>query len=201
MIKLSTRLPKSFHLALSGGVDSIAACHFLSKKHTVTAIYVNQNEDDSEATEDLVRRFCDKNNIELKIYSYIDEKDKSLSLEEYWREERYKIFHAIDDTVVTCHHLDDCVETWIWSSMHGIGKIIPNANKNVVRPFLQTKKIEFERYAIKNDLPFVVDNSNLDLSRTRNYIRRVIMPHVLEVNPGIQKTILKKVISDANCVY
>ena len=38
----------------------------------------------------------------------------------------------------------------------------------------------------------VEDNYNNDMSLTRNYIRNIMMPHILVVNPGIEKVIKKK---------
>jgi tRNA(Ile)-lysidine synthase len=123
-----------------------------------------------------------------------------MSQEEWWREERYKWIDTYADRhlpIVTCHHLDDCVETWIWSSMHGTGKIIPYARgSRVFRPFRQTRKRDFEMWANLNNVPYLEDDSNTDTCYTRNYIRHKMMPHVLQVNPGIHKTIAKKVKND-----
>ena len=118
---------------------------------------------------------------------------KEESQEEYWRNERYKFFHSINGTVVTGHHLDDCVETWIWSSMHGTGKIIPYQNKNVIRPFMLNRKRELELWANLNTVDYLEDDTNKDTCYTRNYIRHEMMPHVERINPGITKVISKKV--------
>jgi len=98
--------------------------------------------------------------------------------------------------VVTCHHLDDCVETWVWSSMHGTGKIIPYRRNGVIRPFRTTRKRQLELWAAMHNVPYLEDDSNADVCYTRNYIRHEMMPHVLRVNPGIHKTIAKKVRDD-----
>ena len=115
------------------------------------------------------------------------------SQEEYWRNERYKFLHSINAPIITGHHLDDCVETWAWSSMHGNGKIIPYANKNVIRPFRLNRKKELQLWANLNNVSYIEDKTNTDTRHTRNYIRHKMMPHVLRVNPGIHKVIAKKV--------
>jgi len=51
---------------------------------------------------------------------------------------------------------------------------------------------------LKN-IPWIEDDTNTDTCYTRNYIRHEMLPHVLNVNPGIHKTIAKKVREDA-CV-
>ena len=47
-----------------------------------------------------------------------------------------------------------------------------------------------------NNVPYINDPSNKDTSLRRNYIRHELMPHALEVNPGIFKMISKKVAED-----
>jgi tRNA(Ile)-lysidine synthase len=66
----------------------------------------------------------------------------------------------------------------------------------VFRPFRQTRKRDFEMWANLNNVPYLEDDSNTDTCYTRNYIRHKMMPHVLQVNPGIHKTIAKKVKND-----
>lgn len=98
-----------------------------------------------------------------------------------------------DETpTITCHHLDDAVETWVWSSMHGNPKIIPYSRGNIIRPFLLTKKKELEAYCERYGLIPVDDPYNRDTDLTRNYIRANMMEHVRVVNPGIDTVIIKK---------
>lgn len=196
MITLQGKLPRKIYVAVSGGVDSIAALHFLSRNHDVTALHINHNEGNSDAAEEITRSTCSSLGVKLLSKRITSTRHLRTSLEEFWRNERYSVFHNISDTVVTAHTLEDCVETWIWSSLHGVGKIIPYSNRNVIRPFRLTLKSQFIHWATKHNLSWVEDNSNTDLSLTRNYIRQVMMPHVLQVNPGIATTIKKKVQQD-----
>ena len=77
--------------------------------------------------------------------------------------------------------------------MHGNGKIIPYANKNVIRPFRLNRKKELQLWANLNNVSYIEDKTNTDTRHTRNYIRHEMMPNVLRINPGIHKTIAKKV--------
>ena len=196
MITLQGKLPRKIYLACSGGVDSVAALHFLSRNHDVTALHINHNEGNSDDSENLVRTICSNLGCGFVSKRITTTKPIRSSLEEFWRNERYSVFHNISDTVVTAHTLEDCVETWVWSSLHGTGKIIPYSNRNVVRPFRLTPKAQFIHWATKHNLSWVEDSSNTDLSLTRNYIRQVMMPQVLFINPGIATTIKKKVQQD-----
>jgi tRNA(Ile)-lysidine synthase len=47
-----------------------------------------------------------------------------------------------------------------------------------------------------HNVPWIEDDSNADTCYARNYIRHEMMPHVLKINPGIHKTIAKKVTDD-----
>jgi tRNA(Ile)-lysidine synthetase-like protein len=196
MITLQGKLPRQLYMACSGGVDSVAALHFLSRNHDVTVLHVNHAEGNADESENLVTSLCNKLNVELITKRIERAQPKNCSLEEHWRNERYSFFHKFAGTVVTAHTLDDCVETWIWSSLHGLGKSIPYTNRNVIRPFRLTSKQQLVEWATQHALPWVEDSSNLNLNLTRNYIRNIMMPHVLQVNPGIATTIKKKVQQD-----
>lgn len=193
MIKLSLKLPRTLAVAVSGGIDSVAALHFLSRNHNVTIVHVDHNEGNSDTSAAFVRALAQKYECTIITKRITSTRPTGVSPEEFWRNERYNLFHQIPQTVVTAHTLDDCVETWLWSSLHGNSKLIPFANDNVVRPFLATRKQDFIEYAKRNQLSWVEDESNNNLSLTRNYIRKELMPHALRVNPGLYKTILKKV--------
>jgi tRNA(Ile)-lysidine synthase len=193
MIKLQGKLDREVYVACSGGVDSMTVAHFLSNNHRVNLVFFNHGTNTSNKAANFVAQHADAWGFGL-IYGHGERnKPDHKSWEEHWRDERYKFFHTIHADVITAHHLDDCVETWVWSSMHGTGKIIPYRNKNVIRPFRLNRKRDLRLWSELNNVPHIEDDTNTDLRYTRNYIRHEMMPHVLRVNPGIHKTIMKKV--------
>lgn len=196
MIKVQGKLPRNLIVACSGGVDSIVAAHFLSKNHNVTLAYFNHQTQFGIKSEQWITDWAEKYNLSLIKSTITREKEKSESLEEYWRIQRYKWFNSLENPVVTAHHLDDCVETWIWSSMHGCGKIIPYKNQNVIRPFRLNEKSVFKNWAERHNLEYLDDPSNSDTNYMRNYIRHTVMPHIKVINPGINKVVRKKVSND-----
>lgn len=192
MFRIQGKIPRKVTVACSGGVDSMAIVDFLSRSHDVTVAYFDHGtEHGTDAFEFLKERY--PNMLHAKIDR---KKDQSESWEEYWRTERYKFLHSIDGLVITGHHLDDCVETWIMSSLRGEGKLIPYCNRNVIRPFRLTKKKDFVHWSLDKGINYIDDESNWDQDFDRNYIRLEMMPHVLRINPGIHKTIYKKLIKD-----
>jgi tRNA(Ile)-lysidine synthase len=197
MIKLQGKLPRKLYLACSGGVDSMAALDFLRRNHHVDVLHFDHGTAHGERAREFVANYCAKHRIGIRIDRVKETIPPGPSKEEWWRERRYEFFDYYNSApVITCHHLDDCVETWVWSSMHGTGKWIPYRRGNVIRPFRLTRKRDFEMWCGLNNVPWVEDNSNEDIHYTRNYIRHQMMPHVLRVNPGIHKTISKKVKED-----
>ena len=123
-----------------------------------------------------------------------NEVPKGESIENHWRCLRYDFFDKASDNlnVITCHHLDDAVETWLFSSMHGNARLIPERRGKYIRPFLQTRKDAFRKWCKQKDVVFLEDSSNNDVRYMRNLIRHKIIPQALKVNPGIHKTIAKK---------
>ena len=188
---------KSFALAVSGGSDSMAALDFLNNsKRNVTAIYFNHRTRHGEEAKRFVRDYCMKKCIPLIDGKIRREKKKNESLEEYWRNERYRFFKSQSAPVITAHHLDDVVEWWIYSCLHGEGQLIPYENEKygILRPFLGTTKSDLSEWNERHNVPFVEDPSNRSNDHMRNFIRNEMMSHILKVNPGITKVVKKKVI-------
>ena len=200
MIKLQGKVPRKVYVACSGGVDSMAALDFLKRKHDVFVLHFNHGTDYGFKALEFVSNYCADNDIGFLTNVTGQEREKQAreSQEEYWRSIRYDwLERCTERQIVTGHHLDDCVETWVMSSMHGTGKIIPySRNERVLRPFRLTRKRDLELWANLNNVPYVEDDSNKDTCYTRNYVRHKMMPNVLRINPGIHKTIAKKVRED-----
>jgi tRNA(Ile)-lysidine synthase len=200
MIKLQGKLPRKLYLACSGGIDSMAALDFLKRKHDVFVLHYNHRSTIKDPAMSFVEKYCADNSIGFltNCYETLPERSNRESQEEYWRRCRYNwLERCTERQIVTAHHLDDCVETWVWSSMHGTGKIIPyNRTDRVIRPFRLTRKRDLRLWADVNNVPYIEDQTNSDTQYIRNYIRHEMMSSVLKVNPGIHKTIAKKVRED-----
>jgi tRNA(Ile)-lysidine synthase len=200
MIQIQGKLEREVYVACSGGVDSMAVVDFLMKNHKVNLLFFDHG---TETSRDALRFLEDRYHpsinharMNLEIGNITRLKNKSESWEEYWRTQRYEWFHSFDVPVITCHHLDDCVETWIFTSLNGEGRIIPYANKNVIRPFRLNRKSEFTNWCRNKNVPWVEDISNEDTGYMRNFIRHEIIPKAMIVNPGLHKVIRKKVAED-----
>ena len=196
MIQLLYKLPRKITIALSGGVDSVAITDFLSNNHDMSAAFFHHGTDASDSAYDFVVNFCKDRNIKLEVGYIKNQKSKLESWEEYWRNERYNFLEAASDYVVTGHHLNDCIETYIFSTMHGTPKVIPDTRNNIHRPFLLNNKETFVDWCTRKNISWIEDTSNENVDYMRNYIRKNVVEHAYHINPGIEK-VVKRLITDA----
>jgi len=194
MIKIVAPLPPSVYVACSGGVDSMAALDFLKRRHDVTVAYFNHQTDYGHMCERNIQAYCASHDIPLMLGNLAASKPKQESQEEFWRNQRIHWFHQLSGTVVTAHHLDDCMETYLFNCLHGKHHTIAYQNGNIVRPFLTTTKNQLQSWCEKNQVPWWGDPSNMDTRFMRNHIRHNIMPQALIVNPGLAKTVKRLVV-------
>lgn len=196
MIRIIGKIPHTITIACSGGIDSMVFTHFLLQgRKKVNLAYFNHDTQHSHKAQKFVENYANDNNLNLFIGRVKGTKGKR-SLEEFWRDERYDFLQRIgSDYTITCHHLDDCVETWLMSAFHGQCKLIPfQRNENIFRPFLMTSKKVIKEYAERKGVEWCEDPSNQKTNFMRNHVRHKVMPQVLVVNPGIRNTIRKKLI-------
>lgn len=195
MIHFLGKLPQSCVVAFSGGVDSVSVVDFLMNgKRNVELAFFDHGTTSSASAEEFVVKFAKERSLALHRGHITNFRPKSRleSLEEYWRLARYDFLNTFSSPVITGHHLDDAVETWIFSSLHGMGKLIPYQRNNVIRPFLITPKSSLVEWCKRRDLRWVEDPSNTDTRFMRNLIRHNILPEALRLNPGIRTVIRKK---------
>ena len=195
MIRSAVKIPIDVAVAVSGGPDSMAALDFIRRgRKKVTALHFNHGTPFSSHAESIVVDYCNKYDIELKLGKLQSEPAPGESLENFWRIERYKFFDSVSDLpIITCHHLDDAVENWIFTSFHGNPMMIPLKRDQFLRPFLLTTKDVLMDWCDRKSVPYVHDPSNKDISFMRNFIRHEIISKVKLVNPGINKVIKKKI--------
>lgn len=196
MLQILGKFPiEPFAVACSGGIDSMVLVDLLRRfpKYKFKLLYFNHGTEHGREAQHFLEKFAEKVDIRLEVGTISRETPKKGSLEEFWRVERYRFLESFDLPIATAHNLTDCVETWLFSSIRGVPKIIPYRRNQVFRPFLMVSKAEIEEWASRNCVEYVQDPSNCDSDYTRNLIRHEMMPSVLKVNPGIE-SMLRKMI-------
>jgi len=173
----------------------MAALNFLLRgKREVTVAHFNHGTEHGGHAEAFITEFCDSHSLSLVVGRVSSRKKKSESQEAFWRRERYAFFDSLGVTpIVTCHHLDDVVETWIMTSLHGQSRVIPPVRGRFLRPFLLTRKADLRKWAVKHMVLHIHDLSNDDTKYMRNLVRHKIVPEALVVNPGLHRVVARRV--------
>lgn len=179
-------IPQEVYLAFSGGIDSMFGLHFLLKgRRKVHILTFNHGTFHGDNAEKWIK---DLDLLHVTYGKITRERHKKESPEEYYRNERYKFFSQFNEfPIITCHHLNDQVETAIMAMMQGKHYRIPYKRDNYLRPFLNITKKEIEEYAMWNKLWWIEDISNQDITIPRNRIRNIIIPTMETINPGFYK--------------
>lgn len=173
----------------------MAALSFFSVGgYSVRVAHVDHGTEHGCQARSLVLEYCKGHDIPIDLHTVTSSKPSDKSWEEFWRDERMAFFRSLSGEVITAHTLNDAMETWIWSSLHGSGKLIPIRNGNIIRPFLLNTKDNLQNFCARHQIPYLDDPSNSNTAFTRNLIRHDLMPWALRVNPGLGKVIRKKYI-------
>lgn len=196
-------------VGLSGGADSMALLHLLLhwpvEGLQVSAVHIHHGlrEETADRDEAFVRDYCAAYQVPLTVI-HVDvaqiAEEEQLTLEEAGRQVRYAHFEAVRcsvgaDCIVTAHTASDQVETMLMHMVRGCGLDglvgIPAVRGCIRRPLLCCSREEIEEYCTENEIPFVEDESNADTRFTRNYIRHRVMPMLREMNPAVERALLR----------
>ena len=189
---------KKLLLAVSGGVDSMVLLNLFYKlRFDICVVHCNfqLRGKESDGDEMLVRETCQDSYIPyfIKKFDTLEfAKENKLSIQLAARKLRYDWFQEIIslgfDYVLTAHHLDDNVETFLINFTRGTGLEgltgIPAQNGNIIRPLLPFSREEIENYALENKIQWREDSSNASDKYFRNKLRHNIVPTLKELNTG-----------------
>lgn len=187
-------------IGFSGGADSMALTHFISRKidrGRILCVHVNHMLRGDEANKDeaACEEFCRENGLRFAAYKedvtgYA--KEKGIGFEEAGREVRYRLFRSQirgeNDRILTAHNADDNAETVLMNLIRGTGLDglcgIPKSRGSILRPLLAVSRQEIEEYCVLHELAYVTDSSNLSEHYRRNRIRLSVMTVIKDMNPG-----------------
>lgn len=196
-----------FFIAVSGGIDSMVLVDLFRKlNYNFSILHCNfqLRGDESEAETQFLRDFCRTNQIHYILRYFETEKyaiENKLSTQLAARELRYNWFQEKLNQnnfqyLLTAHHADDNLETFIINLSRGTGLEgltgIPEKNDYIIRPLLLFSRDEILAYAEENNLIWKEDSSNASDKYLRNKIRHQIVPILKELHPtfleNFQKT-------------
>lgn len=197
--------------AVSGGPDSVCLAHFLSvearrKDFSLMLAHVHHGLRGRDADKDAeaVRKLGKRLGLEV-FFSKVDvpacAAGRGRGMEEAARHLRYRALARIAaghdcGKVATGHQLDDQAETVLLhllrgtrlQGLAGIPARRPLTRRiELVRPLLPITREEVSLYLKLHGLRARLDRSNLDQDRTRNWVRRKVLPLLEERNPRIRE--------------
>jgi tRNA(Ile)-lysidine synthase len=200
-------------VAYSGGLDSTVLLHVLHQLQAeisfhLSAMHVHHGLSDYA---DDWARFCDKTCSDLGVpikvsYVHVHNED-GLGIEAAARHARYSALNAAPvDYICLGHHQDDQAETFLLQlargagvkGLAGMGQV--DVKRRLLRPFLNTPRLELVSYAKQNQLQWVDDESNEDVKFDRNFIRHEVIPTFSKRYASIRKTLARSALhmADAN---
>lgn len=185
-------------VGVSGGPDSVALLHILIKLgeqlgislHVAHLNHMFRGEDaerDALMVVELARHLGVPYTVSsFDVPGY--RRARGMSAQEAAREVRYRFFEeeaakAGAAKIALGHHADDQAETILIKFLRGTGPsglkgILPVRDGYYIRPLLEVRRRDIERYCEENNLPTAQDVSNLKPVYTRNRIRLELIPQL-----------------------
>ncbi|GAB5563014.1 MAG: tRNA lysidine(34) synthetase TilS [Winogradskyella sp.] len=190
-------------IAISGGIDSVVLAHLcksLNYKFALAHCNFNLRGEESNEDEYFVIELAEQLDVEVFVENFDTEayaKEKKLSIQMAARELRYNWFDELSnqlefDYVLTAHHADDNLETFLINFLRGTGinglTGIPKYKDKYVRPLLDFSREEIEAYAKEHHIKWREDSSNSSRKYLRNKLRHEVVPILKEINPELLKS-------------
>ncbi|HMQ42746.1 MAG: tRNA lysidine(34) synthetase TilS [Confluentibacter sp.] len=187
-------------IAISGGMDSVVLarlCHNLGFKMALAHCNFNLRGNESDADEHFVLQLAEDLDLEVFVESFdtnIFAEQQKLSIQMAARKLRYDWFEALAeqlhfDYVLTAHHADDNLETFLINLTRGTGLEgltgIPEVQGKLVRPLLPFSRETIEAFAKKSHFTWRDDTSNASTKYVRNKLRHYVIPVLKQINPSL----------------
>ena len=191
-------------VGLSGGPDSVCLLTVLDRlKETFNldlhAVYVDHNLRPAETPAEIAycKKLCEGMKVDFRVKSidvkgYV--KEHGGNKQEAARDLRYRAFHEAAteiraDRIGLAHNADDQAETVFMRLIRGTGASglagMPAKRGPVIRPLLEVERKDIEAFLGSENIPCVVDSSNLKTDYFRNRFRLMIMPELKKMNPNL----------------
>ena len=209
-IKLTNTQPVV--IAFSGGMDSVCLLNLFTKlEYPLIIAHFNHGiREHADRDEQFARMYaqqlrCDFVSEKANVLGFA--KENHLSVEEAARKKRYDFLYRVArnngaQCIAVGHHADDQVETLFMHLMRGSGltglagmkeiALIPefDVEIKIIRPLLSFWRYEIDEYCAKNNLDYVVDETNFSNLYERNRIRHEILPFLNEQYSGLNQRLL-----------
>ncbi len=194
-------------VAYSGGLDSTVLLHALRHVQNelpfhLRAMHIHHGL--SPHADDWAK-FCENIAISLdvpiEIVHVSVDTDSGLGVEATARHARYDALNAAPaDFICLGHHQDDQAETILLQLARGAGvkglagMAQIDFKRRLIRPLLNTKRVDLKKYAERHQLQWIEDESNDDVKYDRNFMRHTLIPVFNERYADITKTLARSAL-------
>lgn len=194
-------------VAFSGGDDSTALLTLLADTPAVRArlraVHIDHGlHPDSRSWARACRARCRLLQVPLVVRRLRLVRAKGQSLEAVARAGRYAALAAAlrpGELLLTAHHLEDQLETVLLQLLRGAGlpglaampPVAPLGAGLLVRPLLGVARAQLRAVVQARGLRCLEDPSNADETFDRNYLRRQVLPLVVNRWPGAVRTVAR----------
>lgn len=188
----------SILVAVSGGPDSMALLHVLSRlapraRLSVTAHGVDHGLRAAAGGElSLARELADALGVPFGV-TRVDV-GRGGNLQARAREARYAALREAGracgaDFIATAHHAGDRAETVLLRLLRGAGPaglaVLPARSGNLLRPFIRASRPAILAHMARHAVPYATDPSNVDPQFLRVRVRQELLPLMEELSPGV----------------
>ncbi len=199
LLQNEVKIPQKAKLivSVSGGADSMMLLSLLKdSSYKLEVVHFNHMlRDQSKIEADLVRTYCEQNNISFHYYLIeVGEGNfhhQAHNLRLHYLKDTAKITKA--KYILTAHHLDDLTENILIKLTRGsnlLGYAGMQLNHTIkgltfVKPLLYTSKEDILKYMNDHNIPFLNDESNDQDYYLRNRYRHTVVPIMKQENPKL----------------
>ena len=196
-------------VALSGGPDSVALLHLLTRLRRALslklhALYINHGLRPRQALleEKFCRELCHRWHVGFQVVRAdipALAKKRKVGFEEAARDFRYRTLEELAvelscDKIALGHQADDQVETVLFRMLRGTGRTgllgIPVKRGKIIRPLIEIQRVEILRYLNRRRISYCHDSSNANLDYRRNYLRHKLLPQIRKrLNPKVDRAL------------
>lgn len=175
---------------VSGGLDSMVLLfllHHLGYKISIVHVNYKTRGIDSEKDQILVESAAKKFGLQCYVFDGGKVKWMDGNFQKNARDFRYERMNEIrtsinGDLIVTAHHFDDDLETYLFKVIRNSYLFIPNGisevNGFIRRPLLTLRKSQLLELAQGFGVEWREDSSNQSLDYARNVIRNNVLPEI-----------------------
>jgi tRNA(Ile)-lysidine synthase len=178
-------------VGLSGGVDSVVLLHALRelaarRRIVLRAVHVHHGiSPNADEWSRFCARLCRAWSIPLTRRRVSVGSTRGRGIEAAARDARYRVYAAIRaDALALAHHRDDQAETVLLNLLRGAGlrgaagmpPIGVLGSKALIRPLLNVARADVLDYARLHGLAWIEDESNVDETLARGFLRERVAP-------------------------